>query len=165
MAKWGSADFEELKALADELLEMEKELNEFCEIAAKALAYRLLSLVIRDTPRGVYPLSSGKTGGTLKRGWISETHEEAATGSGDPTAAQALQYAQSLPIEKSGSHYIIRVVNPVKYASYVEFGHRTVNGGFVKGQYFLTGAEAILDNEKDRILEKELTKYLKEHIS
>lgn len=164
MAKWGSADFEELKALANELLEMQKEIDEFCEIAAKALAHRLLELV-RSTPVGQYPPSSGKQGGTLHRGWVAETHSEAAAGSGLTTAAQALQYAQSLEVEKSGHCYIVRVKNPVKYASYVEFGHRTVNGGFVPGQYFLTSAEAILENEKDRILERELTKYLKEHIS
>lgn len=80
MAKWGSADFEELKALANELLEMEKELNEFCEIAAKALARRLLDLVRERTPIGSYPIPSGKQGGTLHRGWISETHEEAVAG-------------------------------------------------------------------------------------
>lgn len=165
MAKWGSADFEGLKALADELLEMEKEVNKFCEIAARALARRLLELVRQSTPVGQYPPSSGKQGGTLHRGWVAETHSEAAAGSGLTTAAQALQYAQSLEVEKSGHCYIVRVKNPVKYASYVEFGHRTVNGGFVPGQYFLTSAEAILENEKDRILERELTKYLKEHIS
>lgn len=165
MAKWGSANFEELKALADELLEMEKEVNKFCEIAARALARRLLELVRQSTPVGQYPPSSGKQGGTLHRGWVAETHSEAAAGSGLTTAAQALQYAQSLEVEKSGHCYIVRVKNPVKYASYVEFGHRTVNGGFVPGQYFLTSAEAILENEKDRILERELTKYLKEHIS
>ena len=165
MAKWGSADFEELKALADELLEMEKEVNKFCEIAARALARRLLDLVRQSTPVGQYPPSSGKQGGTLHRGWVAETHSEAAAGSGLTTAAQALQYAQSLEVEKSGHCYIVRVKNPVKYASYVEFGHRTVNGGFVPGRYFLTSAEAILENEKDRILERELTKYLKEHIS
>lgn len=165
MAKWGSADFEELKALANELLEMGKEIDEFCEIAARALARRLLELVRQSTPVGQYPPSSGKQGGTLHRGWVAETHSEAAAGSGLTTAAQALQYAQSLEVEKSGHCYIVRVKNPVKYASYVEFGHRTVNGGFVPGQYFLTSAEAILENEKDRILERELTKYLKEHIS
>ena len=165
MAKWGSADFEELKALADELLEMEKEVNKFCEIAARALARRLLELVRQSTPVGQYPPSSGKQGGTLHRGWVAETHSEAAAGSGLTTAAQALQYAQSLEVEKSGHCYIVWVKNPVEYASYVEFGHRTVNGGFVPGQYFLTSAEAILENEKDRILERELTKYLKEHIS
>lgn len=165
MAKWGSADFEELKELQKQLLDMEKELNEFCEIAARALAARLLDLVLPNTPIGTYPVLSGKSGGTLHRGWISETHEEAVAGSGLTTAAQALQYAQSLPVEKSGHYYIVRVKNPVKYASYVEFGHRTVNGGFVEGRYFLTRAEAVLENEKDRILERELTKYLKEHIS
>lgn len=165
MAKWGSADFKELQELADHLLELEKSLNEFCEIAARALARRLLELVRQSTPVGSYPISSGKQGGTLHRGWVAETHDEAAAGSGTTTAAQALKYAQSLEVEKSGHCYIVRVKNPVKYASYVEFGHRTVNGGFVEGQYFLTTAEGILENEKDRILEKELTKFIKTHIS
>lgn len=165
MAKWGSADFKELQELADHLLELEKNVNEFCEIAARALAARLLDLVRETTPVGSYPISSGKQGGTLHRGWVAETHDEAVAGSGTTTSAQALKYAQSLEVEKSGHCYIVRVKNPVKYASYVEFGHRTVNGGFVPGQYFLTSAEAILENEKDRILERELTKYLKEHIS
>ena len=165
MAKWGSADFEELKALANELLDMEKEVNNFCEIAARALARRLLELVRQSTPVGHYPTSSGKQGGTLHRGWFAETHKEAAGGSGLTSEAEALRYAQSLKVEKSGHCYIVRVKNPVKYASYVEFGHRKVNGGVVEGRYFLTNAEAILENEKDRILERELTKYLKEHIS
>ena len=154
MARWGNADFEQLRELQKRLQKLQSiDLNKFCEDASKELAARLLALVIPRTPVGDYPKETGKEGGTLRRGWTA----------GKETAPGA--YAKSLPVEKSGNYYIIRVINPVEYASYVEFGHRTVNGGFVKGRYFLTKAEAILENEKDRILEKDLTKYLKDHIS
>ena len=154
MARWGNADFEQLRELQERLQKLQSiDLNKFCEDASKELAARLLALVIPRTPVGDYPKETGKEGGTLRRGWTA----------GKETTPGA--YAKSLPVEKSGNYYIIRVINPVEYASYVEFGHRTVNGGFVEGQYFLTSAEAILENEKDRILERELTKYLKEHIS
>lgn len=165
MAKWGSADFTGLKELQEKLLEMEKESDEFYKIAARALAGRLLELTLRNTPVGDYPIASGKNGGTLRRGWVSKTHDEAIGGSGTPTAAQAIKYAQSLPVKKTGDTYTIEVVNPVEYASYVEYGHRTVNGGVVEGQYFLTTAKAIVENEKDGILERQLTRYLKEHLA
>lgn len=165
MPKWGKADFGELKELQERLLEMEKQADEFCRVAARVLAGRLLDRVIRDTPVGNYPVSSGKSGGTLKRGWVAQTHEEAASGSGTPTAQKAKAYAMSLPVTKCGDTYTIEVINPVEYASYVEFGHRTVNGGVVKGQYFLTTAEAVVDNKKEQILQAELTKFLKQYFS
>lgn len=164
MAKWGKADFEELKELQQRLLDMEKQADEFYREAARVLAARLLNLVLPNTPRGTYPVSSGKSGGTLKRGWVSKTHAEAANGSGTPTAQEARAYAMSLPVTKSGSDYTIEIVNPVEYASYVEYGHRTVNGGFVKGQYFLTNAKDIIANERDGILQKHLEKFLKERM-
>ncbi len=165
MPKWGKADFGELKELQEKLLEMEKQADEFCRVAARTLAERLIKEVMPLTPRGTYPLSSGKSGGTLKRGWVSETHEEAAGGGGTPNAVKAKAYAMSLPVTKSGDTYTIEVVNPVEYASYVEFGHRTVNGGFVKGQYFLTTAQAIVENEKQHILEIQLNRFLKKYFS
>ncbi len=165
MAKWGSADFEKLKELQKKLLEMQKEIDEFCREAARVLAARLLNKALPLTPRGTYPPSSGKNGGTLKRGWLAETHEEAAGGSGTPTAQKAREYAMSLPVTKNGNNFTIEVINPVEYASYVEFGHRTVNGGFVKGQYFLTTAKQIVEMEKEHILQTELDKFLKKHLS
>ena len=164
MAKWGKADFSELKALQEKLLDMDDKADEFYRAAAKELAGRLLNLVIPDTPLGVYPVSSGKKGGTLRRGWTAKSHEEAETGSGTPNAAQARAYAQSLPVKRISGGYVIDVINPVEYASYVEFGHRTVNGGFVKGQFFLTNAEVILDGEKDSFLQKKLYQYLKDKL-
>lgn len=165
MAKWGKVDFEELKELQERLLEMEKQADEFCRAAARVLAARLLEKAVPLTPRGTYPLSSGKSGGTLKRGWLAKTHEEAAGGSGVPTAQKARAYAMSLPIAKSGGNYTIEIVNPVEYASYVEFGHRTVNGGSVEGKYFLTTAEKIVENERQHILEMQLHRFLKRYFS
>lgn len=37
-----------------------------------------------------------------------------------------------------GKKYTVEIINPVEYASYVEFGHRTPSGGWVEGQYMLT---------------------------
>ena len=165
MAKWGKAEFGELKELQEKLLEAEKQADEFCRVAARVLAARLLDEVLFYTPVGTYPLSSGKNGGTLKRGWVSKTHEEAAGGGGTPTAQEATAYAMSLPVTKNGNDFTIEVINPVEYASYVEYGHRTVNGGYVKGQYFLTTAEQIVEMEKEQILQKELDKFLKQHFS
>ena len=74
MAKMGSADFSELKKLQENLNKMvgsEDARSKFCEDCAKELAARLLRSVIMRTPVGVYPASSGKVGGTLRRGWTS----------------------------------------------------------------------------------------------
>ena len=84
----------------------------FCEAAAKELAARLLAKVIKRTPVGQYPANSGKTGGTLRRGWTAETEAEAKTGKGKSGKA----YADSLPIAKTGDVYQIEIINPVSYA-------------------------------------------------
>lgn len=107
MARWGNADFEQLRELQERLQKLQSiDLNKFCEDASKKLAARLLALVIPRTPVGDYPKETGKEGGTLRRGWTA----------GKETAPGA--YAKSLPVEKSGNYYIIRVINPVEYASY-----------------------------------------------
>lgn len=163
MAKWGSADFEQLRELQERLEKLQQiDLDKFCEDASKELAARLLALVIPRTPVGQYPAETGKTGGTLRRGW---------------TAGKEItprSYANSLPVEKSGNYYIIRVINPVKYASYVEFGHRQTPGrfvpaigkrlkqGWVNGQYFLTLSEQDLERIAPAVLQKRLDKLLQE---
>ena len=38
---------------------------------------------------------------------------------------------------KTISEHEIVVFNNTKYAGHVEYGHRTKNGGYVKGQYFM----------------------------
>lgn len=162
MAKWGSVDFRKLKELEKKLEKLAPTDNQrFMEECAKELAARLLGKVIRRTPVGDYPQGSGKVGGTLRRGWTAKSEAEAQSGSGRGTAAKA--YADSLEVTKSGEVYEIRVINPVNYASYVEFGHRTVGGkDWVDGRFMLTISEEELERQSPRILERKLLKYLGE---
>jgi hypothetical protein len=102
-----------------------------------------------------------KKGGTLRRGWTSKTEAEAANGSGKGT--DAVIYANSLAIKKVGSNYVIEIINPVHYASYVEFGHRTANHkGWVEGKFMLTISEQELEADAPRVIENKLNKYLGE---
>ena len=58
---------------------------------------------------------------------------------------------------------VIEIINPVEYASYVEYGHRTRNHkGWVEGKFMLTVSEDEIRRSAPRILEKKLEKYLKE---
>lgn len=118
------------------------------------MAKRLLSLVIPRTPTyEKYSKSSGKKGGTLRRGWT-----------GGKSGGKGQTYAQGLRVKKKGSVYEIEIINPVKYASYVEYGHRTRNGGgmgWVEGKLFLTLSEADLQRETPAIIEKKLQKLFK----
>lgn len=160
MARWGNCDFRQLKELQKRMEKLERaDFNKFCEEAAKELAARLLAKVIRRTPVGQYPPSTGKNGGTLRRGWTAETEEEAKTGG----SSNAKAYAESLQITKSGDVFQIEIINPVHYASYVEYGHRTRNHqGWVSGRFMLTISEKELDGQKEKILERKLKKYLGE---
>ena len=106
----------------------------------------------RRTPVGIYDGSEytcvngethkgnrvvGKVGGTLRRGWDVGT------------------------ITKQGTMYMVDVINPVEYASYVEFGHRTRNHtGWVKGHFMLTISEEELKRDAPMVLEKKLKKML-----
>ena len=161
MARWGSADFIQLQELQERLQKLQKvDLNKFCEDVSKELAARLLALVIPRTPVGQYPKSSGKKGGTLRRGWTSKTQADAASRGG---SNDAKAYAEALPVRKSGNAYTIEVINPVEYASYVEFGHRTRGGdGWVPGQYFLTLSEQDLERLAPGVIERKLEALLRE---
>ena len=157
--KWGRCDYRQLIKLRDNLAKLQRmDLDKFCRDTSKELAARLLSLVIPATPVGNYSKASGKKGGTLRRGWTARTEQEAA-GRGGDSNAQA--YAQALPISKQGSTYIVEVINPVHYASYVEFGHRTPGGGWVEGKYFLTISEQQLRGRAPAIIEDKLKKLLR----
>ena len=184
--KWGRCDYRQLIKLRDNLAKLQRmDLDKFCRDTSKELAARLLSLVIPVTPVGNYKTEvkvtakrdskhhkkgdvytkrvnrSGKMGGTLRRGWTARTEGEAAGGQGHPTAEQARAYAEALPITKQGSTYVVEVINPVHYASYVEFGHRTPGGGWKEGQYFLTISEQELRGQAPAIIEDKLKKLLR----
>ena len=158
MAKWGKCDFRQFEKVQKNLQRLQQiEFEKFCRDAAKELAARLLAKVIKRTPVGEYEASSGVLGGTLRRGWTAETEEEARSG----TSKNAKTYAESLQITKIGNAYQIEIINPVHYASYVEYGHRTRDHkGWVEGRFMLTISEQELDGQAPTILEKKLEKIL-----
>lgn len=143
------SDLENLKKQLQGLYD-QTQMDEFLKSCAKELAARLLAKVIKRTPVGDYPKGTGKLGGTLRRGWTGESKQDATA------------YANSLKIQHVGTDYIINITNPVEYASYVEYGHRTANHkGWVEGQFMLTISEEELSKSAPKILEKKLNEYLK----
>lgn len=148
MAKMGNFDIDGLKKFRDELNKLQDP-DAFVESCAKELAARLLRMVVKRTPVGEYPPSTGKKGGTLRRGWTGEKR------------ASAQGYADSLTVHHFGDTYVIEIVNPVEYASYVEYGHRTANHkGWVKGQFMMTISEQELEKIAPKVLERKIKKYL-----
>lgn len=176
----------DLKKLQRELNKIEQnDIEAFVSSCAKELAARLLAKVIKRTPVGDYSKEitvvakrdsknhkagdkytkrvnpSGKMGGTLRRGWTSATQEEAESGKGESAKA----YADSLQINHVGNLLTIDVVNPVEYASYVEYGHRTANHtGWVQGQFMLTISEQEIENIAPKVLEAKIKEYLEKCI-
>jgi hypothetical protein len=148
MGKMGKFNFRELKDFEKKLKSM-KDPDAFVESCAKELAARLLAKVIKRTPVGDYPKSSGKKGGTLRRGWTGEKR------------ASASAYADSMTVHHFGDTYVIEIVNPVEYASYVEYGHRTPDHkGWVMGKFMMTISEQELQEIAPKVLERKVKKYM-----
>ena len=169
-------DYRQLVEFQKKLQQLAKapNIDEFVNSCAKELAARLLAKVIQRTPVGNYAkyrtvtatrdskhhkkgdtyqkrIKGTKIGGTLRRGWTANKR------------IGGKEYAQSLPVSKNGNVYTITIINPVYYAPYVEFGHRTRGGkGWVKGKFMLTESERELAMITPKILEERLQKYLGE---
>lgn len=160
MARWGNCDYRQIQALKKKLERLQRgDIDKFIGDCSKELTARLLAKVIKRTPVGQYPSGSGKTGGSLRRGWTALN--EGAAQSGGSKNAKA--YAESLHVTKVGNTYQIEVVNPMHYASYVEFGHRTSNhNGWVQGRFMMTISEMEIQSQASKILENKLIKYLGE---
>ena len=148
MGRMGNFNIDGLKKFRDELNKLQDP-DKFVEACAKELAARLLRMVVKRTPVGEYPKSSGKKGGTLRRGWTGEKR------------SSAQNYADSMTVHHFGDTYVIEIVNPVEYASYVEYGHRTANHkGWVKGKFMMTISEQELEKIAPKVLENKIKKYL-----
>ncbi len=137
------ANYKQLTKFTDQINKLNKDQKQqFLEACCKELAARLLAKVVKRTPSET---------GELRRGWTAGTKQSAT------------DYANSLNIKKVGNAYLVDIINPVEYASYVEYGHRTTNHqGWVQGKFMLTISEAELNNVSDAILQKKLNKYMKE---
>lgn len=152
MARSGTFNFQDFEKIKNNLEKLNQEqVDLFIDACAKELAARLLAKVIKRTPVGDYPNSSGKKGGTLRKGWTAGKNQSAVT------------YVDSLPIHHFGDAYVIEIINPVEYASYVEFGHRTRNHkGWVNGRFMLTISEQEIQQAAPAIIEKKLMKQMGE---
>lgn len=148
------AKYGQLVQFSDKLKRLnDMEREQFIEGCVKEIAARLLAKVVKRTPvhEGKYP--DGHNGGTLRRGWTGEKKQSTA------------KYAQNLSVKRKGNTYVIDIVNPVEYASYVEYGHRTRNHkGWVKGKFMMTISVQEVEQMTPQILEKRLNKMLKEVI-
>ena len=176
-----SIDISQLKKFRDNVDKIN--VDDFCRACSKELTARLLRKVVKNTPVGDYTReirvtakrdskkhkkgdvytkrvnTSGKLGGTLRRGWTVDTHEEAESG----VKVSVTDYVDQIQIKRSGNTYTIEVKNPVEYASYVEYGHRTRNHqGWVEGQFILTGAVDELNGQSQRVIENKLNEWLKD---
>lgn len=162
--KLGKFEVKGLEKLQKQLSKVQRsEADAFIESCAKELAARLLAKVIKRTPVGDYPKSQGKKGGTLRRGWTAKTHEEAASGSGKSSTSAGAAYAQSLEIQRDGNAVRIEIINPVEYASYVEYGHRTASHkGWVDGKFMLTISEREIESIMPNVLEAKIEKFLRD---
>lgn len=155
----GGMSIRGLEDLKKNLMDSDVLISDFCEDCAKELAARLLALAIKRTPVGVYPKGSGRTGGTLRRGW---TAQQSGSGSEGFKTRGAREYVDTLRIHHFGDTYVVEIANPTEYASYVEFGHRTRNHkGWVKGRFMLTLSEKEIQRAAPAILEKKINKFLK----
>lgn len=104
---------------------------------------------------------NNKMGGTLRRGWTAKAQKEAMGNPGTPQAGDIQNYLNSLYVVRSGNRCHITIINPVEYASFVEFGHRTRGGkGFVSGRFMLTKSEKELQGKLQTILEPMLTQFM-----
>ncbi len=162
MARWGKVNFKQLQKLQKRMQKLEKvQFEKFCEDAAKELAARLLAKVIKRTPVGDY--DDGTVGGTLRRGWTANSRREAELSSAFGGGSGAKKFADSMVVKKVGNNYEIEVINPVEYASYVEFGHRTRNHqGWVPGRFMMTISAQEVENLAPKLIEKKLMKLLGE---
>lgn len=149
-----SANYKQLTQFQKKIEKLnDQQKEEFIQACCKELAARLLTKVIKRTP---------SKDGVLRRGWTA--------GKGGNAAA----YANDLEIKKVGDKYHIDIINPVSYASYVEYGHRQTPGryvpelgkrlkqGWVKGKFMLTISEAEIRNSSDKILQAKLKKFMKD---
>lgn len=178
-------DVSGLKKFQKKLEKLKDQVEPFAEDCTKELAARLLTKAIGRTPVGDYHKEikvtakrdsknhkkgevytkkvnpSGKLGGTLRRGWISKTQAEAEGGKGKPQAAEIIEHAKSLKINRNGKTLTVTLANPVEYASYVEYGHRKRGGkGFVQGKFMLEKSRQEVDKIAPKVIEDKLNKFI-----
>ncbi len=163
-------NYNDVKKMKKDFEKIYAEQEKFMLMLTKNITARLLTKVIKRTP------VAAKDGGTLRQGWtVGDEDEARATKDGDSSNFKNVNgknkvnglsgkdgYLNKIEVEKIGDNYNVTVVNPVQYASYVEYGHRTPKGaGWVPGKFMLTISEAELRKDLPKIVEAKVEKQLR----
>ena len=118
-----------VKADVKGLKALQKRLEKAADAAGKDAFYEA---AVKELAARLLALVKKRTpviSGTLRRGW---------------TVGE---------LKKSESGYEIEVIDPIEYASYVEFGHRTRGGkGWVPGRFMMTVSASELEGMAPAIL-------------
>lgn len=117
------ADTEGFDEMINFLADLPKEINNALDSGLNKTTIGAVTDVKERTPVGVYPKGSGRTGGTLKRGWSSS---EIVTTAGDKTQI---------------------IGNAVPYADWVENGHKTMQGRGRSGRKAKAGGKVFVEGK------------------
>lgn len=162
MAKWGSFDFKEFKALRDRFQDADKIIDQFIREFLSEMAMRALRKIKKRTPVGNY----GTKIVTIQRGKNKgKTRTVKLKGSHGRTGGQLRRNWKVGKVHSFGNSYVVEIYNNTEYAGYVEFGHRT--GAeltrWVEGEFMMTISMQEIERELPRYLarrQKELLQRL-----
>lgn len=178
MANGGKCNYGELERFRKQLGEIAdpNSLEQFFNDCANEIAMLLLRRVKKLTPVGkslfTYEDVRDENGNSVlykrgkKKGQAKQKRVNAHTGG----TLRRSWYIDE--VKKVGACYQIWIVNPVKYASYVEYGHRQTPGRFVpvlgkrlkknwvNGRFMLTVSEIEIRRLTPALLQRRLKEYL-----
>lgn len=115
----------------------------------------------------VFPIHPRK-GGTLKKGWVVETHEQASAAPGIPSSAEIRAMVSKTPVRVNGRTRSMTFYNRVKYALWVDKGHRLCHPagapyGFVAPRNYIRNAENETARQMPAIIGRHIRRALQGH--
>lgn len=149
-------NFNDLKEMEKKLSKADRQLTDMANNAIKEIATKALRTAIDYTP--VADSTPYKRGGTLRRGWTAQTHNDALGG----VEIKPAEYIKTVPIVINGPTRTIDIINPVEYALFVEYGHRAGESGWVEGRFMLQKAITQTEPQVEGIVSKHIGKILKD---
>lgn len=187
MGRHGSVDVSGIENLKADLERIQKETPAVIKSCANELAARLLRKVIKRTPVGrkpefkgeAYIKVKGKSGKSKTFMTKAKADHEAMINKywSGYTGGYLRQNWRAEPVENTGNTYSVKVENPVKYASYVEHGHRQTPGRYVpalgktlkvswvKGRHMLSDSVDEIDNIKHNLVRDRVEAFLEERLN
>lgn len=159
MSRKGKFDYKEFQEFANKIQKLaENEASVFAEACAKEIAKRLLAELQARTPVGDY--SGGEYTCKVRKGGDNRIHFSAkVTGKVGGTLRRSWTIKN---ISKNGNTFSIEIMNPTEYASYVNSGHRTKNGGWVEGHFMIENSVDEIEQTVPKKLEQKLNKMFLE---